>query len=197
MHACFHWARELYGYHSSLLALALWCYSPNVIARGSSITPDVGAAALRVAGCYAYWLWLKEPTWKRAFLAGLLLGMLRLTKMTWIIFFGLWPLVWLDWIRSRFLECKAESWKKQIRQLIATLLWGIYILNLGYGFEGAFKRPGDYTFISRTLAAENSVVDLGGEVSALPVPGWMHELMQVLSAVAVFLLEVVSKPKTT
>ncbi len=40
---CWQWARKLYGEASGILALVLWCFSPNILAHGQLITPDVGA----------------------------------------------------------------------------------------------------------------------------------------------------------
>ena len=69
-------------------------------AHGSLITPDAGAAALGVAGSYLFWRWLDCPNWSRAVLAGLVLGLIELTKMTWLILFGLWPALGLLWVVS-------------------------------------------------------------------------------------------------
>ncbi|WP_145228443.1 MULTISPECIES: hypothetical protein [Gimesia] len=82
--------------------------------------------------------------------------------MTWIILLGLWPLSWACWIWRQRLDSNMESCKKQIVQLAVIILLGVYVLNLGYGFEGSFKPIEDYTFVSRTLAGNESVVDENG-----------------------------------
>ena len=43
-----------------------------------------------------------------------------------------------------------------VAQLAAILALGLYVINLGYGFEGSFKRLGAYTFVSRPLAGADS-----------------------------------------
>lgn len=53
------------------------------------------------------------------------------------------------------------SWPKQAVQLFSILAIGLFVLNLGYSFNGAFTKLGDYTFASRALAGENSVVEGG------------------------------------
>ena len=45
---CWRWAKELYGRYAGLVALLLWCFSPNVLACSSTICPD---AAARGVGC--------------------------------------------------------------------------------------------------------------------------------------------------
>lgn len=59
---CFRWARELYGCLAGYLALALWCFCPNILGHAQMITPDAGAAALGVAACYLFWHWLGQPS---------------------------------------------------------------------------------------------------------------------------------------
>jgi hypothetical protein len=168
-YVCLRWARELYGHLAGLLALTLWCFSPNVIAHAQLITPDAGATAMGVAAAYCLWRWLKAPTWGRAVVAGLVLGLAELTKTTWIVLFGLWPLLWIVW---KLTEPKAEggrgkgtaegnaecrkqkaevTWGRGAWQMGLILLLGLYVLNLGYGFEGSFQKLGDYGFVSQTL----------------------------------------------
>ena len=62
--------------------------------------------------------------------------------------------------------------------MLFVLTAGIFILNLGYGFEGTFTKLGDFRLASRTLADKDSVVDnrTGGNrfaetpLAHLPVP---------------------------
>ncbi len=45
-YCCFRWAGEMYGRRAGLLALAMWPFSPNILAHGSLATADVGATAM-------------------------------------------------------------------------------------------------------------------------------------------------------
>ena len=162
-YVCFRWARELYGDKAGILALALWCFSPNIMAYAQLIAPDAGATALGVAAAYCLWRWLGHPTWKRAVAAGVVLGLAELTKGTWIVLFGLWPLLWVVWRLAG--PCAAtcphpgplpegegeQTWGRGACQMGMILLLGLYVLNMGYGFEGSFQRLGDYGFVSETL----------------------------------------------
>jgi len=160
---CFRWGRELYGQTAGILALTLWCFSPNIIAHGSLITPDAGAAAMGVAAAYVFWRWLKRPTWGWAVAAGLVLGLAELTRTTWIVLFGLWPVLWIVWTKAESRKRKAEEnaegrrqnaerrWARETWQMGVMLLLGLYVLNLGYGFEGSFQRLGEYGFVSEML----------------------------------------------
>ncbi|MBW3538641.1 MAG: glycosyltransferase family 39 protein [Planctomycetes bacterium] len=148
---CFRWARELYGPAPGLMALALWCFSPNILAHGSLMTTDAAGAALCVLAAYALWRWLRFAGWRAAALAGLALGLVQLTKATFLVLFGLWPLVWLLWRWTADRGARGGV-RGEAAQLAATLGVALYVLNLGYGFEGSFKRLGEYEFVSPSLA---------------------------------------------
>ena len=145
---CQRWARELFGDKSSLVALLLWCFCPNVLAWGSTITPDLGAATFGAAASYAFWHWLKAPNSQTVVLAGIALGLAELSKSTWIVLFAVWPLTWVGW---RYCIRSLAVARPPALQLMALLLVGLYVLNLGYGFEGSFRRLGDFRFISRSF----------------------------------------------
>ena len=94
---CYRWARTLYGGAAGFVALMLWCFCPNVLGNGALMTPDVPAATFGVVAGYHFWRWLHEHTWSRALGAGFALGLAEATKSSWIILFGIWPLLWLYW----------------------------------------------------------------------------------------------------
>ncbi len=153
----FCWARELYGTNGGFLALLLWCFSPTILAFAQLIVPDVPAAVAGFASTYAFWRYLRRPSWGHAFLAGLLLGLAQLTKHTLLILYGVFPLLGLLW-----LACPEETairragWRKLAVQGLMVILTSLYIINAGYAFKGAFKRLGDYPFVSRIFAGPPS-----------------------------------------
>jgi hypothetical protein len=179
---CFSWSRELYGTPAGFVALTLWCFCPNVLGNGALITPDCGAAALGVASGYCFWRWLHSARWTRAVLAGLTLGLAVLTKSTWIVLFGLWPVLAAIWAGSCLVarQVRAPSppgsggravdpasasrgparltraCGSRILQLLAILLIALNVLNLGYGFEDSFRKLGSFEFTSRTLGGEDA-----------------------------------------
>ncbi|HUY92424.1 MAG TPA: glycosyltransferase family 39 protein [Pirellulales bacterium] len=158
------WATELYSREAGLLALVLWCTCPNVLAWASTICPDLGATSLGLAASYLFWRWLRRPSWRRAMAAGVVLGLAELSKTTWIILYALWPLMWLTWqagsrrdagaAQSRRLTAAVKKAAKPLAQLAAMLALGVYVINLGYGFEGSCRRLEDYDFVSQTLTGK-------------------------------------------
>lgn len=169
---CFLWARELYGNSSGLVAFVMWCFSPNVLAWGASITPDMAATSLGLLASWLFWRWLKSPGFLNAFLAGMGLGIVELAKMSWIILFVLWPLLWILWkaihsdassfqIGIQPTTRKPVSTKTELGQLCLILMLGLFLLNAGYGFQGSFTPVEAYTFGTRTLAGKDNSVDNG------------------------------------
>ena len=148
---CFLWARDLFGTTSAYAALCLWCFSPNILGHASLLTPDAPATALGAAACYSFWRWLKKPTWSMTVVNGLLLGLAELCKSTFIIFYPLWPILWLIYRVPDFQSMSAKNWIREFLMLTLRIVVCLYIVNLGYAFEGSFTQLKDYEFVSSAL----------------------------------------------
>ncbi len=172
---CYRWAARLFGFGAGLVALVMWCFCPNVLAWGATVMPDVPAAAMGVTAGYCFWRWLREPTWPNAALAGLTLGLVELVKTTWIVLFALWPVLWL---LTRLVGRPKDASPKrgpEMRQLAAIMLGAVYIINLGYGFEGSFRPLGDFEFISTAMTGQQHRRAAGNRfrdtiLASVPVP---------------------------
>jgi hypothetical protein len=149
---CYRWASELYGAAAGLVACTLWCCCPNISGHGALIMPDVPPAALGLAACYAFWRWLRQPAWRSTFVAGGVLGLAELAKTTLIVFYPLWPILWLIYRWPDRMRMSLCDWGREATMLIAAMLGGLYLINLGHNFEGSFQRLGDYSFRSHMLS---------------------------------------------
>ncbi|MEX0819046.1 MAG: glycosyltransferase family 39 protein [Pirellulaceae bacterium] len=149
---CYRWASELYGARSGLMALCLWCFSPNILGHAQLITPDVGATALGVTAFYAFWHWLREYNWSATYIAGVVVGLAQLSKGTSIILFALLPLIWLLGQKPSDIWRTPREVLRRASQLASILLLAIVVLNVGYGLEGSFQPLRDYEFVSSTLS---------------------------------------------
>ncbi|MGV9499627.1 phospholipid carrier-dependent glycosyltransferase [Streptomyces sp. NPDC003642] len=76
---CF--ARELAGRAAGLAALALYCFSPDVVAHGSLATLDVPAAGFVLTSAWLAWRARRRPGWYVP-LAGVALGAALATRMS-------------------------------------------------------------------------------------------------------------------
>ncbi len=146
-------SREIYGDASALVFLVIWCFSPYLLAWGATMCPDAVAASLGLVALYAFRRWLRQPSWRQAVIAGACLGLLPLTKTTWIIAFGIWPLIWCLWMLPTRFDRRDEHSRPRppAGQMAAILLLGLYMLNMGYFFEGTCRPLGKYVFVSQSL----------------------------------------------
>jgi glutamine amidotransferase-like uncharacterized protein len=148
---CFFWARDMFGPRSGLAALCLWCFSPDLISWAAVLGTDAIAASMGLTAAYAYWRWLKEPSWRHASLAGTMLGLALASKLTWIILLFVWPSIWCV---VAFNDYRGARVAPRFIQLIVIHLIGVYVINLFYEFDGTFTQLGHYSFYSRLLTGQ-------------------------------------------
>ena len=126
--------------------------------------------------CYTFWHWLKKPTWDRVFVSGVALGLAELAKTTFIIFYLVWPLIWVCYRWPQRQVMTGRDWSRQCAMLVALMILCIYVINFGYGFEGSGTRLGEFKFVSKTLAGADAGSETGGNrfagslLESLPVP---------------------------
>lgn len=144
----FRWSRELGGDRAGLLTLSLWTFSPNLLATGSSICPDMAAASIGLATLYLFRQWLTHPTWSSTVRFGVLLGLTELTKFTWITLLVGLPLVWLT-VRIR--QSEAVSWWREAAMGVAAGLIAWDVVVLGYAATDVGRPLGDFSFVSESL----------------------------------------------
>ncbi|MCG8448579.1 MAG: glycosyltransferase family 39 protein [Pirellulales bacterium] len=155
---CYLWARDLFGKASGVMACSLWCFSPNILAHASLITADTGGTALGIAACYTFWRWLKKPTWMQATLTGCVLGLAELAKTTLILFYPLYPLLWIVYRWSNRRNMFRQDWLREAGMLLMRMVIGLYVLNMGYGFEGSLQQLKKLHFVSDLLTGNSEVI---------------------------------------
>ena len=197
--AVFAWSRRLYGTWGGLLSLTLWCFCPNILAHGRLVTSDVPAAALAVAATYLFVRYLDQPSWRRAILAGVVLGLAELTKFSLILLYGFWPTLAL--VRFALVPPSRDAAKRigaALGHAAAIVALSVLVIDLGYGFEGVGQPLGRYEFGSRSLTvprppgqssptSRNQLIDAtwryrvnrfrGTILASLPVPLPRHYLL--------------------
>jgi 4-amino-4-deoxy-L-arabinose transferase-like glycosyltransferase len=167
---CYLWARDLYGRSAGVLASTIWCFEPNILAHASLITPDSHASALGIAASYTFWRWLKRPTWSQAALTGVVLGLAELAKTTLIVLLPLWPAMWLIYRWPDRRTRAARDWIREAAMVALRLIVAIYVLNLGYGFEGSFQQLKQYRFVSDLFTGAKAAPASGSSLSATNAP---------------------------
>ncbi len=74
------WTSELYGSLAGLVALFLFCFSPNILAHARLATQDLGLTATTFAATYFTWQYFLRPTAVNMIASGLFIGLALATK---------------------------------------------------------------------------------------------------------------------
>ena len=160
--------------HAALTVL-LFAFCPVVLAHSSVATTDAPLMATFLWAVLAFWNWLRKPSWARAAMAGVALGLALLTKFTAMPFFALTggALLLFVWISDRKFPLR---WQHLCLGLILTALtiWA------GYRFQhGTILKESNIVFASGSHGALSQ-----GVYKALTKMTWVpaHEFFHGLRA---------------
>lgn len=78
-------AREMFGTGAGFIALILVVFEPNLLAHGAVVATDTAAACFMLASIYAFYRYVKVPSWSRAALMGLAVGFFSISKHSAIL----------------------------------------------------------------------------------------------------------------
>lgn len=74
-------ARSLYSVHAANFVLALFCFTPSLVAHFSLAATNDGVMALTLfATAFQLWRWYRNPSWSQTVILGVVLGLLLLAK---------------------------------------------------------------------------------------------------------------------
>jgi hypothetical protein len=85
----FLWARDMFGREAGLFALALYAFSPNLLAHGMLVTTDVPVAVFMLLTLYLLWRQSQQPSLMRSVGIGLAVGAAMASKFSG----GILPLI--------------------------------------------------------------------------------------------------------
>jgi len=134
------WARELGGDRAGLIALALLVLDPNLLAHGRLATNDVGVTCAVFAAMFALWRAIRQPSWWRWMVAGVLFGLAQLSKFSALVLGPVLILVFaLAWLRSRRRTRSSTNGRPGawLKRLLVVLAVGFAVVWAGYGFSWA------------------------------------------------------------
>jgi len=82
----YRWSSEMFGFPAGLVALFLYCLSPNVIAHSRLVTMDLALACFSFLCLYFFWRWCRRGNrLGDAVVAGLCLGLALASKFSAVI----------------------------------------------------------------------------------------------------------------
>ena len=194
------WARVLYGPPAGLLALLLFTFDPNVLAHAANASGDMILATAMLAGCFAWWSFLRRESWPRLIAAGLLLGAAIATRFVGVLAAGMFAMVWIAERAGRRADTDREvlgrsTWRI-VPQAIIVLLLALFVFFCAYAFETG--RPTDQIMWPKILEAAGGRNPLGHWAEAtLPLPnvvlGLYFQKAHMATGHAAFLMGQVSR----
>jgi len=161
----YRWANELYGPAAGLVALALFAFSPDMLAHGHLVTLDLAGALGFTLTAWATWRMLERATIAGAAWVGVAFGVASLLKLSGFVLAASVGAAILaramDRSRSKA-EVSLSGWLARIAVMAMT---GLAVLNFGYGFDGTFT-----LLREATLDPNGVLAGLAGRIPGLRLP---------------------------
>jgi hypothetical protein len=129
------WAYVLYGTGASLASLALFAFSPSLLAHGHLITLDMAVTFGFLLALFVNWKFLEAPSYRGAAWLGLAIGLANLLKISGLVLVGM---IVVTWAIRAFSERDRIPFTRWAALLLTAGLVAILTVNVGYGFEGTF-----------------------------------------------------------
>ncbi|HUR79562.1 MAG TPA: glycosyltransferase family 39 protein [Thermoanaerobaculia bacterium] len=89
MYVVFAWTRRIAGLAAAVISAALFAALPPMLAHAGLATTDMAAASTTAFALYALQLWLDAPSWRRAVVLGVAIGIGLLSKFSFLLLFPL------------------------------------------------------------------------------------------------------------
>lgn len=78
----YNWARELWGVRAGWFAALIAALDPNIIAHGQLATTDLGVTCFFFLAVYAFWRFLRSPSYGRLTMTGFVTGLACVSKFS-------------------------------------------------------------------------------------------------------------------
>jgi len=156
----FTWARELYGVHAGLVALAFYVFSPNILANANLVTVDLYAALSVTLALYCYWKFANRGGGQWATGSALALAAGQLVKYTCLFLYPIFLLI---------AAVRVRNWRtgRALRLALLYVLVSVAVINVGFVFSGTGTPLAEYRFRSSLF---QNIQDRLAAVGFLPVP---------------------------
>ena len=132
----FKWSKELFGTWAGLLALTLYCFSPDFIAHGRYITTDVGVTVFFFITIYYFYKYLKSGRNLNLFLTAIFFGLALASKFSSTILLIILPTLFvLYYLKPRRITSKKIVIRKFFYVFTFIFFIGAFVVLVTYRFE--------------------------------------------------------------
>jgi len=128
----FWWTKKEFGKEAALITLFLFSFSPNLIAHGRLVTTDIGALLGFVLSTFFWLKFLRNPSKKNVFYAGLIFGLSMLLKFSLALlipFFGIITLIYVSIKKENLIQYLGKSILIGLIGLVL-VIWPIYQIHV-------------------------------------------------------------------
>jgi 4-amino-4-deoxy-L-arabinose transferase-like glycosyltransferase len=182
--------REMFGTTAGLLAMGLFVFEPNVLAHSAYVTTDMGLSCTMFATVYAFYRYVKRPTWGRLALTGVAAGLALSAKHSSIL---LLPMLVVLAVGETFWPGDAGSNAQESRRaravrlagalvvviaIGAALLWAVYGFRYNARPAGLALDPTLAQYVQPLRPMEAKGILLAGQMHLLP-ESWLYGLADV------------------
>ncbi len=176
----YHWGFKLYGAKGALLSLALFAFSPNLLAHSQLITADIALTTFGFITAYFLWENTRRPSLTKTVFCGLFAGFTLLSKyagLIWLLIMLLTTVLAVLCDTQRPLRRGRIALNElPLTNLLMTLTIAVLVVFAGYGFKISNYFCGIQ--IQKALVGEGFPAFLGGSVS--PRGGWWYYYIYAL-----------------
>src|ERR1700738_3910128 len=182
-------AQEMFGTGAGFIALVLIVFEPNFLAHGSLVTTDTGAAAALVSSIYAFYRYVKSPSWGRGAVLGLATGLFFIVQDSAVLL----PAMLILLAASELLRPRQAGDEPRLHQaarlgsaLVIAGIIAVGIMWVCYGFRytarpaGTRMNPPFEDTLGNLRPAEAKVIKIMARWKVLP-EAWLYGLADVRS----------------
>lgn len=174
----FRWSSALYGNLAGFFSLALFTFSPNIIAHSKLITSDLYAACFITIALYYYWKFLNEPSIRTLTISSITFGFAQLAKYSAIFLYPIFLIILLfkywspvnNYIKNLKFQIPVRRLLKYTGAVLLFLAVSTAVINIGFLFDKFGTPFGEYKFSSSTFKNVQKMQWLNQIPIPLPYP---------------------------
>ena len=187
-------AREMFGSGAGFLALLLIVFEPTFLAHGALVTTDTGAACCLLASIYAFYRYVKSPSWGRVAVLGLSAGIFFITKHSAVLLPAMLVLLAITELLRRRESTKETRLRQAMRLAGALVVAGAIALAIiwsGYGFRYSARPASEHltppleSTLTNLSPIDRKAVTMMAQLKLLP-ESWLFGLADVRSVANVW-----------
>ena len=127
-------AREMFGNSAALIALTTLVLEPTILAHGALVTTDVAMSCFLFATVFAFYRYMKRPSWSALTLTGVLAGLGLAAKHSGILIFPILILLAAGELLIS-VERRSPQAIRLVRALVSISVIAVIVLWASYGFR--------------------------------------------------------------